>query len=317
MPSRVELARQLKRQKLRRVRVDARALAIVKEARKNVARLVRESGGDVATSKAKREILYGRAGGVYERLSVELDALYKRMVADEAMDWHKTAIQDVTAKAGDRSAPITRFSPERIKTYWSIINPSNSENLSAVFTKQMAQKDIGYLRKAFVQTWRQSQVEGWTAREISSNLQDRWDKLAGNMDSNRFVDAGGRAWSNAQYLQMLTRTTQARVGREAYADTLAQNGFDLARIVPAGDSCPKCRAWADLIVSVSGGNDKYPSYEDALTGGVFHPNCDCHLEYIDEDVDADAVAQQAATDNPPGWSDVEMVAEYRKQAVGE
>jgi len=150
-----------------------------------------------------------------------------------------------------------------------------------------------------------------THREINKALQSRWNELAGSIASDRFVDRAGRTWDNARYMQMLVRTTTSRVARESYIDTVVEHGDDLMRIVNVGESCPVCEAWDDIIISVSGTNPDYPSYQDALDADWGHPNCDCMLERVDELLDKKDIARQADVDNPKDWSNVEAVAEYK------
>jgi hypothetical protein len=140
-----------------------------------------------------------------------------------------------------------------------------------------------------------------------------WTEAAGNDSAFRFVDSRGQSWENARYLQMLTRTTQARVHRESFNDVLTANGDDLARIVPQGDNCPTCQAWAGLIISVSGTNEKYPSYDDALESGLFHPNCDCGMERVDETLDAEDTERQANAPTPDDLEDLDAMAAYREE----
>jgi hypothetical protein len=69
-----------------------------------------------------------------------------------------------------------------------------------------------------------------------------------------------------------------------------------------------------VIVSVTGTNEKYPAYDDALESGWGHPNCDCVLERVDETADADAIEAQGEAKNAGDWEDLDAVAEYRERA---
>lgn len=304
----------ISRLKKQAVRGSAELMGRVQEARNRIADKVRNASRDpkFVAYRAKREELFGEVSGYYERLSVELDTWLKELTEKQALDWHKAALSDLHATPGAVRASAERFSRERVLKYWELIHPNNAANLTATFTTEMAKRDIQALRQSFVSTWRQGDLEGWTLRQRSKELQSAWDTAAGNMSSDRFIDASGRPWANAQYLQMLTRTTSARVARESYLDTLIADGDDLARIVNPGEPCDICEAWTDLIVSISGSNPNYPSYDEALAAGLFHPNCLCHTEYIDETVDAKVIDQQAAIDNPDfTCGDEETDGQYR------
>jgi hypothetical protein len=226
------------------------------------------------------------------------------------------AVQKIrtVAKDKDAKAMALKFDPERMRRYLEFIQPENGPSLVAVFTEKMSQEDRESLRGAVLKTLRQGELEGWTARERVKNIQAAWDTAAGDLSGNRFMDRNGREWDNARYLQMLVRTTQSRLSREAYIDTVVEHGDDLMRIQTAGDNCQYCQAWSGIIVSVTGTNPNFPSYDDALEGGVFHPQCDCMLERIDETVHADEAQAQQDAKNPPEWDDLDAMAEYRERA---
>lgn len=88
-----------------------------------------------------------------------------------------------------------------------------------------------------------------------------------------FVDKNGRTWDMATYAEMATLTAIERATIEGYIDTMKYYGYDLAIISSHAGACPICVAWEDVIISVSGDNDDYPSYDDAVADGVFHPRC--------------------------------------------
>ena len=264
---------------------------------------------NIATSSKSREALFRQIGGYYGKLGTGIDAWAQGMTKKMALSWHEQANADI--QTGTDAGAVIKFDPDRVKTYWQMIHPDNSQQLAATFTKKMAAENISSLRQAFVETFRQSSIEGLTHREINKALQGRWNEIAGSVVSDRFADRAGRTWDNARYMQMLVRTTTSRVARESYIDTVVQHGDDLMRIVNVGESCDVCEAWDDVVISVSGTNLDYPSYQEALNAGMFHPNCDCMLERVDETLDKEDIERQAAAENPKDWADVDQVAKYK------
>lgn len=261
-----------------------------------------------AVSKRARDQLYAHVTSIYEVTAAEIDAWMKDQVTKTADEWHAQAVKDMRTLTGQRV--LVSFSRDLVRRIWEIVHGGNQRYLAGVFTDKMADTDLRHLRAAFVDTFRQQTLEGWTTRETHKALQAKWDQLARNLSSNRFVDAAGRRWDNADYLNMLTRTTFSRVQDEAYVDALTAEGYRLGRIVDDGEPCPVCRAWAGLIVDLSG-NQKthYPSRKQAIDSGWKHPRCGCRIEFVSPTVDKADIDRQrrqpAAT-----WSDPASVQAY-------
>ena len=280
-------------------------LRVADEIRKTAARA--QSVSDAGL----RDKLYGRIQGHYDAVAQGIDDWTLDTMGETAADWHGVSVEQIQAAGKD--AP--QFDRGRVKRYWEAVAPENGSALAAVFTDQMAATDIRNLRGALVDTFRQQSIEGLTAKETHKRLQEAWDDKANNVDASRFVDRAGRAWTNADYLNMLVRTTQERVARDSFIDTMAAAGMQLARIAGGpSEQCEVCAAWDGLIVLIAGqpggkGKD-YPTLEDAKAAGVFHPNCVHYPEYVDEDVDAKDIEIQAGTDNPKDWTDTEAVDKY-------
>lgn len=268
---------------------------------------IREQG--VAT-KADQDAALRMMAQHYRGLAEKLDAIVGKGAGNAAELGHAEAAKAI---AGERvRRQVLRYDPKRTAKYLSIITPENGRGLAAVFTDKMTEKAVKDLRRITVDVFRRADLESLTARERAKELQTAWLAASGEPDGFRFIAKNDVAWENARYLQMLVRTTQARVWRESFADTLIENGDDLARITPQGDNCKFCEAWAGLIVSVSGNDARFPSYADALDGGVFHPNCDCYLDRVDETVDAADTAKQAEAKTPDP-EDLEAVQAYREE----
>jgi len=223
-----------------------------------------------------RDGVYADMLSVYDVLAREIDAWIHDSVAVVSQDWHKEAVTDIKRAIGNEQlgSTLLKFDRERVKTYSEMISPENEKHIAAVFTKSMAEQEIKHLRNATISVIREASIEGLSANEIQKRIQERWNKLARSVRHDRFVDRSGRTWNNADYLRMLTRTTMQRVSRDSYIDTLAKHGDDLVRVVNVGETCPICTAWNGLILSSSGANaDKYPTYQQAMDAGMFHPNC--------------------------------------------
>ena len=62
---------------------------------------------------------------------------------------------------------------------------------------------------------------------------------------------------------------------------LASEMSRYAKVVTVGDSavCDRCRKWQGKVVSLDGGDSRYPSLDEYLNEAV-HPNCRCSLQPV-------------------------------------
>lgn len=282
-------------------------IAALKKARRDIAATIAlaATNAKAAGSAKTRDELYAEIGAKYATLKNGIDAQLADLTGKAAKAGHETALSEFDA-AGVEA--FTKYDPERNKRYFDLIRPANGKSVAAVFTDKMTDSAVRALRTAAVDALRLSQVEGLTANQTQKALQERWDKLAGDEGAFRFQDSSGRAWDNARYLQMLVQTTAQRVSVESHLDTLAANGIKLARISNDGDSdCPICAAWEGRIILTIGVNKSWPTYEDAKVAGVFHPNCNHRLEYVDPKEDAAEIDRQRKAGRPDGGFSIEAM----------
>lgn len=279
----------VKRLKKRMGKTAADCESALLKARFRVAGEIRRVAKDprIATNAEVRNRLFRSLNQYYALFASTVDDEISKAVKQVAKEAGYAAQEDSGSKAN------IKFDKKRFDDYMALISPGNGEYLAGTYAGKHASDTIRGLRQSLIETVRAAQVEQWTAQEIHKNLQRRWDEVSGNLEDHRFLDASGKKWSNSHYLNMLTRTTLQRVSRESYMDTLASTGDDLARIKGHGDNCKICARWDGKIISISGQDKRFPSYQDALDDGIFHPNCDCTLDAVIEGVDDAAISEQA------------------------
>ena len=88
-----------------------------------------------------------------------------------------------------------------------------------------------------------------------------------------FVDDAGRSWNLQSYTEMATRTNTAQAALEGHMNRMKDNGQDLVVVSAHAESCPICDPWEGQILSISGNDDRYPSVDEAIEDGLYHPNC--------------------------------------------
>lgn len=264
-----------------------------------VSDLIKAHSGDegVATSAAERQKVYNAILYKYKALAQSWGYSFDKAVEKQNVS---------TAKATARALPKGRNHPKPLTADQKVtaLNGRTVQKMVAAATQSMGENAVRHLRNAAVAVFNKAKIEGKTDREIQKALAEAWDAEAGDQETHRFVDKSGRSWSNAAYLQMLTRTTLATVHRNAEINTLVGNGCDLARISGdgGGDVCDACQRWEGKVVSLTGATRGFPTLDEAKADGLFHPNCVHRIEYLDEDEIEEAleasgqkkVAQEAA-----------------------
>lgn len=98
-----------------------------------------------------------------------------------------------------------------------------------------------------------------------------------------FIDKSGRSWDIATYAEMATITAVERSVLEGFVRSMSDNGEDLAIVSSHIGACPLCVAWEDVVVSISGQSPYYPSLDEAMNAGLFHPRCYHHLRVFHDD----------------------------------
>lgn len=90
---------------------------------------------------------------------------------------------------------------------------------------------------------------------------------------NGFVDKAGRRWNMATYADMAARTVAAEATRRGKWNEFIEHGEDLVRVSNHSTQCELCAPWEDEVLSITGKTQGYPTVNDAMAAGLFHPNC--------------------------------------------
>lgn len=89
-----------------------------------------------------------------------------------------------------------------------------------------------------------------------------------------FTDTAGRKWTMPTYMDMFVKTTMFNVANQALFDEMQDHNHELMIISQHAGACSICSAWQGKIISMSGRDERYPSYDDLVNAGMFHPNCE-------------------------------------------
>ncbi len=254
-------------------------LAAVKQATKDVEALIAEHVRQTPYGwmDAGRESTYAAIDAHFKSLRKSLDVAIGGLVRASA------STGSLLAEAQSKGA-VVRFSEEHLQAYLERVTPKNAPSLAAVYTASMSASVKAALRETAVHVFTQGAAAGLTMHEQARQFQAEWALRAKDRNPYRFVDKRGRAWENARYIQMLTRTTAQRVETAAFCDSMLASGFPVARISnDSGNDCGICAQWEGRLIDLSAGHQLGSgtyTLQEAREAGLFHPNCTHRLEYV-------------------------------------
>lgn len=88
-----------------------------------------------------------------------------------------------------------------------------------------------------------------------------------------FTDRANRNWGLAEYSEMAMRTAMQRANLLSTIDAMLRSGQDLCYVNRHMGSCPMCMHWEGVLISLTGRTPGYITLQQAMAGGLFHPNC--------------------------------------------
>ena len=115
-----------------------------------------------------------------------------------------------------------------------------------------------------------------------------------------FKDKAGRQWNMGSYAEMAVRTSTAQASVEGHIETLVANGHNLVIVSNSPEECPMCRPWEGKVLKLNSDiPGPYPTVDEAIAGGLFHPNCTHRLGAYIEGL----TKPMEDTENPMGYED--------------
>ena len=177
----------------------------------------------------------------------------------------------------------------RVDDAFSQINRSINSDMDHLkyrkFSEQAQKQLLGMdrsLLQNFNSTYRRSVIKVQSLRNVG--LITRGEAVAkitkewANQGTPAIIYKNGRAMNSSSYADMLLRTEANNVQELALRDRMGDFGEDLVISSQHHDSSNLCQPYQNRIMSLSGKNKKYISFENAKSDGYKHPNCK-HLEF--------------------------------------
>lgn len=111
------------------------------------------------------------------------------------------------------------------------------------------------------------------------------DFLSRGVDCIEYKD--GRRVNIQSYSEMVLRTSNKRSYMQGEAAMRDEYGLNLVIVTRRGNACPKCmnfvgKVFVDDVYGNGKSNGKYPLLSNAISQGLYHPNCrDTHTTYFE------------------------------------
>lgn len=87
-------------------------------------------------------------------------------------------------------------------------------------------------------------------------------------------DSANRRWKIDHYTEVVVTTKMAQAHRLATEQEAREQGAGYVVISRHGDSCERCAPWQGRLLRISSDvPGSYPTLQQAISGGLFHPMC--------------------------------------------
>lgn len=247
---------------MRQIYADAET-TMLEKTRRRLERGIEEEGWAykklAETQELRREInaQLNKLGGSFKGLGKAVEEAYEAGSREAIKDLGKFQITNL-------NADLAKFDYLQIRTLVAkAVDRISSTHLRILRTVQDEYRNIIMLSSSQVATGTMSK---WGA--VQSGLNRFADRgITG------FVDKAGRRWNLSSYAEMATRSATGQAAIQGHVNRLVANDRDLVIVSDHQEECPLCRPWERKILSISGNTPGYPTLQEAIGAGLFHPNC--------------------------------------------
>lgn len=204
---------------------------------------------------------------------------------------HQEAVRLLTENVTERLAQANAHCGQRINDMVARAQVISKLRGTTQAEEMVAQ---GYIREASLRTVQEGFVLGETTTATSKTFLEALRQRG----ITSFVDKSGRAWNMATYADMVARTVVQEAQRHGTQNRLREAGQALVQISEHAGACPICIPWEGVVLRLDGSSEgAQPTIDDAMTAGLFHPNCGhAVLPYFTREGLAQASTNAAPTD---------------------
>ncbi len=258
--------------------------AMAEAAAEEIRRIYAEAERIVMEKVARRVARGIDEEGYYERKLAELQALRREVEAEiRRLQRAEREVERIVADAYEKGSQAAIVDLRKVAQADTLRTAFGAANQRAI--QALAQTTIGNLRATHLRILRKAEdvyrqvIAETAAPQVLTGALTR--REAAQLALNRFADMGitgfvdraGRTWTIESYAEMATRTAAGQAAIQGHIDRLIENDRDLVIVSDAPEECPLCAPWEGRVLSLTGRTPGYPTVDQAMAAGLFHPNC--------------------------------------------
>ncbi len=155
-------------------------------------------------------------------------------------------------------------------TFYNVFRRAAYHNLEGS-TLQVMRASQDLFRDVAVQAGSQMfrEADVFTRRALSQSMLNDFAQRG----IQSVVYRNGRRVSIEAYSEMVGRTMSGHAAVQASLNRYEEYGYDLVRVSAHFRACELCVPWEGAVLSQSGKSGQYPSLDEAVGAGLWHPNC--------------------------------------------
>lgn len=213
------------------------------------------------------------------QLGVDIDKWVADNLPQYYLDGANQALQDLRALGVDTAAVgIAVVNKEAISALLDDTSLSFAEGIKA-----MGRNGQKVLSAAIKQQINFIIADGKLTGAARKTISDNIKTVLQQNGISALTDRAGREWSFDVYARMLARTKAVEARNQGLDNRMLASGYDLVQVSNHNSKHPACHKWEGKILSITGrtptgtvlpgGYEVAGSVQEAVSEGLFHPNC--------------------------------------------
>ena len=180
-------------------------------------------------------------------------------------------------RAGGTLTGIADATDQAIRTTFGGIHKATVETLANNLVQKFEDIET-FVGRRVNDTFRKASLEAVLTKELggAERGQTIRDRIVASLKAegvSGFVDKSGREWQLDRYAEMAARTVLRESATQAAVTEVLNDGYDLVEVIGSPDPDSPCVPWVGETLSLTGKTDGYPTLQEAIEGGLWHPNC--------------------------------------------